>query len=325
MIVNDKRKDIIMFVFSAIFLSGAVSSIANIVFTEFYDTHKTLFISIIAILALLALVLIFKVMFQYDSSSYKSKIVIAYSMEDKCFVDIPFSPGSVNARVQYNNLPDKHKKKIEKINFKYELIPEDFKEITEFCNCFVVQLIFARILRNARGTNKVDRAYLKEVLVKFKYIDVDEMLGGMESLYSDDNVVLVPTELKLPEEFRIKKVEKNYIQMESKYGFVTFKWSTLQNRFYSKKTQMLSMFEEVDVRKNCQMSIDLEMTYGFKPLKIFKKSTAEFEGFVEKCKNEMQDFDEETSIKKFKISVLPNIISYLDNKFETIAKEEHIV
>lgn len=321
MIVNDKRKDIILFIVSVIFLSAEIAEIANILFEEFYSSNKLKMIITVTVLLLLTILFVIKVMFSYDTKVHYSKMILVYSNTHNKFIDIPFNPCSVNARVLFENLSDKHKKKIT-INNSLSLINKDTKEFLEYCNCLVVQLIFSRFLTNRIYKNKADITNLKDLLLKFRYIDVDSMLGG-EKGFSIGDKTFVSAILTLPEGFKITKVEKDCIKLDSKYGFVNFIWSTHLFGQCTKETELLTSFEDMDLSNCIQIEIRLKMEYGFKLLKIFKKSTIEFENFIDNCRRNMDKFDEENYLKRFRIEILPNMLKYMNNNHKKpISTEE---
>ncbi|MDR5587897.1 hypothetical protein [Clostridium aquiflavi] len=312
--VKAKRKDILILIFSVILLGVQISLISNILFDKYYKDNIKLFVLIIIVLLLLNIFLIINIMIKYEIYKKEIELKFVYDYSKKKFIDIPFNSTSVNARVLFDNLPEKHKDKIyynieeRIINGLTEDNLESHKQFFHFIDCFLIQLIFTRILKGRIQRDKkkkyfdIDINYLKELLVKFRYIDVDEMLGVCNSI-SIGNIVLKSSCLSLPEGFNIKKVEKNNIRLESKYGFIYLKWDSCAGGV-SQETKMISEIEGINLDECNEITVNLSLEYGFKPLKLFKSSTVEFEDFIKVCEQQMVKFDKSTTVSKYKLKLM---------------------
>ncbi|MCK5051952.1 MAG: hypothetical protein KAS53_09535 [Candidatus Cloacimonetes bacterium] len=312
--VSSKRKDIMILVISVILLSIEISLISNILFSKFYSDNKLIFFLINSILFLITISLLIKTMFVYDTKIHNSNIIFAYDTVKNKFVDIYCNPSTVNARVLYNSLNKKNKQKIQ-IN---DLLEKDKTEFFEFCNCLVVQLIFSRFLRNKQYKNIIDINFLKEVLVKFRYIDIDSILGGEEHITG--KLKLVSSKLTLPDGFKLKNVSKQNMELDSLFGFVNFKWSIIVSS-NTEVCKIFSVLKKIDLNNLLQVNVSFNMEYGFKPLLIFKKSTLEFEKFVNHCKNNMNKYDWKSCMDEFNSKVLIDTFDYLNDKFNNLEKK----
>lgn len=330
--VDTKRKEIILFVMSVVILSGIISLLSNILFTEFYDKHRIKLILFVFLTLMITLYIIIKVIFMYGYKTFNTNMLFVYDTNEKKFIDIPYNPASVNARALFENLRKKDKEKI-KINGILEdsiLENKNIKEFYEFCNCLVVQLIFGKFLKNHYYDNYIDRNDLKELIVNFRYIDVDLILGkgneqeiDISSILDDDNnqevlnsnkkLIIAPLKLALPKGFKIKELEKNSMKLNSMYGFLNFNWNVSLKGGCGEKTDLLSLTKDLDLKKCMEVEIQLNMKYGFKPLKVFNYSTIEFEKFINNCTERMKKFDKSTAINEFEIEMLSKIFKYIDN------------
>ncbi|MDU1538629.1 MAG: hypothetical protein E6902_03320 [Paeniclostridium sordellii] len=312
--VKSKRKDILTLLFSVILLGVQISLISNILFDKYYKENTKLFAIIIIVSLILNSLLIIHIMIKYEVYIKKVDLNFMYDSREKKFIDIPFNPTSVNARVLFDNLSEKDKDRIY-YNI-YEILSDELEEANEekinqffhFIKCFTIQLIFTRILKGGMHRCKknkyfnIDRNYLKELFVKFRYIDVDSILGENEGLKIGDKVFRSSC-LSLPEGFKIKEVDENNIRLESNYGFICFKWESYVGGI-SKETEIISEFKEKNFDKCNEITVNLFMEYGFKPLKLFKSSTVEFEDFVKACEQQMRDFDKSATMSKYKLELM---------------------
>lgn len=319
-----KRKDILILLFSVILLGIQISSISNVLFDKYYKDNIKLFILIMIISLLLNILLIIYIMIKYEVYKKEIELKFMYDYNKKKFIDIPFNSTSVNARVLFDNLSEKDKDKIY-YNMNEIIISEltedtleKNKQFFHFIDCFVIELVFTRILKVGIQIDKkekyfdIDINYIKELLVKFRYIDVDEMLG-VGNAFSVGNKVIKNSCLRLPEGFNIKKVEENNLRLESKYGFVCFKWDGYVGSI-SKETIMISEFKDTNLDKCNEITVNLSMEYGFTPLKLFKSSTVEFEDFVKVCEQQMRNFDKSTTMSKYKLELMHELSKKVSEK-----------
>lgn len=342
--VKSKRKDLLLLLLSVFLLGVEISLIANIIFDRYYENNSKLFILIILFTLLINLAILIYVVTLSEVTTKSVELYFVYDQDKKIFVDIPFSPSSVNARVLYNNLSDKKKESIYIKDEPYATIESYKKNIREkslnfynFCNSAVVHLIFSRFLKNHIDnvnikTVDIEYEYFKELLCEFKYIDVDNIIGR-ESEYTQvvpsnlvniskgikvDKVIVTikPVSLSLPEGFKIKSVNKNSIKLESKYGYVIFEWKVLRKSI-GNKIKLLSTYKNINLNNSEEIKVDLKMKYGFKITKLFKSSTIEFEEFINNCYSNMSKFDISTSLEKLKIENSIKITQFLNKSLST--------
>ncbi|MCQ6574280.1 hypothetical protein [Bacillus wiedmannii] len=309
--LNTKRKELGFLIFSVLAIGIEVGIIANIIFDNFYQNHKGLFIILALIVVFMTILILIVLMFKYDKKVYENKMLFAFDFEQKEFIDIPHSPSSVNARILFNNQSEKIKNKLRTENYF-----DENSDFYEFSNEAVAQIILSNIIKHEEGyKEKINREKLKEVLVKYKYIDVEDILGGKNAL-----------ELRLPEGFKIVPTDNKSIRIISKYGFVTFRWTTgykyrgmsKGNSFGASYIKLLSTFGNVDISSCIEVQIKLELEYGFNPLKIFMKNTVEFNNFIDRCKNELDWFGIDSSKERYDTEAFAQLIKYLDGKFKSL-------
>ncbi|PHF53902.1 hypothetical protein COI41_15535 [Bacillus toyonensis] len=309
--LNTKRKELGFLIFSVLAIGVEVGIIANIIFDNFYENNKRLFIISVLLVVFITILILVVLMFKYDKTVYGNKMIFAFDFEQKAFIDIPYSMSSVNARILFNNQSEKIKKKLRLKDFY-----EENDDFYEFSDELVAQIILSHIIKHRGGyKEKVNREKLKEVLVKYKYIDVESILGGNNAL-----------ELRLPEGFKIVPTDNKSIRIISKYGFVTFRWTTgykyrgvgRGNTSGAYYTKLLSTFGSADISKCMEVQINLELEYGFNPLKIFMKNTVEFNNFIDRCRNELDKFDIDSSKERYDAEVFSQLVKYLEGKFKSL-------
>ncbi|WP_343101175.1 hypothetical protein [Romboutsia sp. MSSM.1001216sp_RTP31141st1_G3_RTP31141_220114] len=325
--VKSRRKDLLSLLLAVFLLGVVISLVANILFDIFYDSNKKLFITIVLLVLFINLTILVYISNLSSISEKKAIIKFVYNFEEKGFIDIPYNPASVNARMAYYNLSDK---KRESISEKFMPIwcntiePENRiqgqRNFDEFCISAVITLIFTRFFQISdfeTDMQKMDinSEYFKELLYKFRYIDIDNLLGTYDkvgctcgccskfmedesNLHESDILVKIePVGIYLPEGFKIKEVNESNIKLESKYGFIIFEWDIVR-RSISEETTLLSALELLDLDNCEEVEVNLKMKYGFKLMKLFKKSTVQFERFVNRCCDKMLDYDISKSLAK---------------------------
>lgn len=311
MTLDAKRKELWFFIFSVLVLGIEVGIIANIIFSKFYENNKTLFIGVALLVVLMTIGILILVMFRYDKKVFVSKMLFAYDTEKNSFIDIPHSPSSVRARVLFRNQNANTRKKL-------QLGSEQFYD---FINDAVAQIILSRFIKHLDGYKEnVNREKLKEVLVKYKYIDMDDILGG--EVYEE----LTSLKLTLPKGFMIVPTDDESIRIVSKYGFLTFKWvfgidyGDWSSGYSSgvSYTNLLSTFEEIEINDCVEIQIKIELEYGFNPMKLFMKDTIEFNNFIDRCIDEMKSFDIDRSKDSYNAEVFSKMIKFLEGKFDSL-------
>ena len=319
--LSTKRKELWVLVFSVLFLGVEVGIIANIIFTNFYEENEIVF-TIVSILVLaITITVITRVMFKYDNKYYGITMLFAFDGKEKKFIDIPYSSSSVNARVLFNSQSLGVQKKIQG-----NIIKNNNSE-SNFVNDAVAQIILSKVIKHNKGYGeKIDREKLKDVLVKYKYINVDDILGG-EKLGN-----LKTIELTLPKGFKLVPTDNKSLRIKSSYGFLDLKWEfgSYSNNWSSgynsgvSYISLLSTFENLNIDNCVEIQVRIELEYGFNPLKLFMKDTKEFSDFIERCKEGMDKFDINRSKEKFNANAFPRLVGYLDEKFESSKDAERV-
>ncbi|MGG0913034.1 hypothetical protein JR311_00080 [Bacillus velezensis] len=319
MTLYSKRKELWLFIFSVLVLGIEVGIIANIIFSKFYEINKSLFISVALLIVLITIGILIWVMFRYDKKLFISRMLFAYDKENKLFVDIPHSPPSVRARILFNRYKILFNNQNAKNQNNFKLYSEQGED---FINNAVAQIILSRFIKHRElYKEKVNRERLKDVLVKYKYIDIDDILGGEE--YEKMSSI----ELTLPKGFMIVPTDNKSIKIVSKYGFLTFKWvfgyrdGSWTIGDYGNGisyTKLLSAFDKTEISDCTEVQIKVELEYGFNPIKLFMKNTVEFNNFIDRCIACMEDFDIDRSKEKFNSEVFSNMAKFLEKKFNSL-------
>lgn len=229
---------------------------------------------------------------KYDKASYSINSFIIYDPQ-KGFIDLPYSPMSVNARVLYNNLPKKQK---QNVNSK--------DEIFQFTNSFIVQFIFCLIFDQANQKSSLkkwitlDRNYLKELLVNFKYLDIDEMIRQVH--------------LELPKGFSIKKVSKFGFVISTRQGFINFKWELGTINPCPSELIFLAQMQNKSLKNCTAVNIKLKMEYGYKPLSFFSSSANRMQNYLEMCVDLLNEYDINSIIKNAQTILMTELIKKMD-------------
>lgn len=298
-----KKNEIFKLVLIGIFIGIIVSEISNIIFAELYEGNEKIFFLITMFFLIVLILIIINYIIRTETSSIKSVFLMAYDLENKKFIDIPFSATSVNARLLYNSLAPKLKEKIKITN-----IFDMHEKSNDFINGLIVQLILSRILVNPIFTHKVNINKLKDILIIFRYIDIDSIIKNQE----DEDKILKEIPLTLPRGFSIKNVTNNTIRIDSRFGFINFKWDLLSCGKNGDYIKYLTSFSEIKSENCIQYLYNVEFEYGFKLMSFLTNTNKEFNGFIELCSNEMINFDISKSIERFDLSKF----SMLLNKIE---------
>lgn len=302
-----KRRELIFFLLSVIFLGGEIGLISNILFDEYYSIHKVLFIVVISALLIITMYLIAILILKQDNQEYKTKMIFTYDMNNNKFIDIPYSTSSVNARVAFDNLPINKQDKVKKNNWR-----DKNPEFLKFINSTAAQIILSHFIKHrTKYYQTVNMDKLKEVLVIYKYLDVDDILGGEK--FRHKNYVLKSLELTLPKGFRIDSTNDRNIRLKSKYGFINFFWDFIITTNIE-NSKILSQYDNLN---NCiEIQLMVKLMYGYNCLKFFSKNTAELNKFIENCENEMDLFNIENSIKSYNSNVIPKLIQIIQAQLD---------
>ncbi|WP_144475485.1 hypothetical protein [Cytobacillus oceanisediminis] len=310
--INSKRKELWLFLFSVLILGLEIGILGNILFSEFYANHKVLFISIVTLNIIIIIWIVIRIMFKYDDQQiYSISMIITYDIENKRFIDVPYSPTSVNVRMHYNALSNKNQEKIIE-DHKGEVRPSD--EMKIFSENAIVQIILSHFIKHSIGyEEKVSRERLKEILVKYKYIDTDDILGG--EIFKNG---IKSVELTLPKGFKIVPSTTNNIRITSKYGYVNFRMIFKRARKNGKYSKLLLTFENINPQKVLELEYEVELKYSFNPLKVLRRNTDEFNDFIDRVLEGMEVFSVNRTIESFNLEFSPKLIGYLDEKFREL-------
>ena len=320
--LSTKRKELWVLVFSVLFLGVEVGIMANIIFSNFYEENDIIFTIVLILVLAITITVITKVMFKYDSKTYGITMLFSYDSKENKFIDIPYSASSVNARVLFNSQSVGVQKSINIDN-----IIKDINSESNFVNDLVAQIILSHVIKHRQGYSEIiDREKLKDVLVKYKYINVDSILGGVE--YKN----FISTELTLPKGFKLVPTDNRSLSIKSSYGFINLKWElgldlkgfTTGYNLGVSYMSLFSTFENINTDDCVEIQARLKLEYGFNPLKLFMKDTKEFSDFIERCKESMDNFDINRSKEQFNANAFPKLVDYLDEKIENSKDSEGI-
>jgi len=294
--IEEKQKNILLLLFSVVGIGIVLSVIASMLFTEFYSNNKVLFCTIWVLLLLANIGAIFYLSYHYDNICIVSTLPIVYDEDNKKFIDIPCTPASIHARVLFNNLSDKQRNQI-------RMTDSDFMD---FCNSFVVQYIFSLIFHNSmylvgdNDWNEIDRNYIKDLLVNFKYLDIDSIVVDKNN--QEEEV------LKLPKGISINKADSCSLLLVAKQGYIKFSWSISVRSSCGEKMDLLAQIDKLDLSSCTVAFINVKMEYGYNTFRLFKRSTKNLDRFFNCCKNELKVFDINTGIDKVTLKLMKELL-----------------
>ncbi|WHY72379.1 hypothetical protein [Fictibacillus enclensis] len=310
--IHLKRKELWIFILSVFILGGEIGLIANVLFTEFYSENRLLFVAFLALLLLLTIFASIKLMLATNEKVFERDFIFTYDLSSNKFIDIPYNPSSVNARVLMDNLGVKNKERV-----KIERVFEKNIEFYNFSNNIVAQIILSRIIKHSRNkyTETVTLQKLKELLVNYRYIDVDSIVGEDITFRVKDGKEIKRPNLILPKGFKINCNDIRNINIKSYYGFVNFEWNTVATTD-TKTSQLLSTFNDIDLSNCIEVQVKIRLKYGYSIFKLFKKDIVDFNEFIENCKDKMNTFSVEYSKQKYDNDYSVKILKYIENQFE---------
>lgn len=260
--LKNKQQNFLSLILSAFFLGVEISIIASIIFTSFYEENKTIFTIFTIIITLITLVLILYINTKYCKLCYTFELPIVFNTQENKFIDIPHCPSSVNARLLFNDLSDKQKNAI--INSD----PFENKAYIDFCISFIGQLIFSRIFYNSsrildENGHSVNRDFFKDLLVKYKYIDIDTILN---SHFLDASL-----SLQLPKGVKLTSVTDNEIILKSMQGYICFNWSITTTFPCQDNVAVLAQSGNISTENCLSTIIRVNLSYGYNLLNLFNK------------------------------------------------------
>lgn len=307
-----RRRELWIFILSVCILGGEIGLIVNIFFTEFYNDHKLLFVIAVVLLLIVTILLVIKLMLVNNVKTYESNITFAYDCSLNKFKDISYNPASVNARVLMDNLGSKNQEKV-KIQSIYD---DNINEFRNFNNNIVAQIILSLIIKHVEKeySEKLTIEKLKELLVVYRYLDIDNIIGnGTAFTIKDKEVKLSP--LSLPKGFEIISKNISNIKIKSKYGFVNFQWNTVITTD-TQSSALLSTFDDIDLNSCIETHVNIKLEYGYSVFKLFMNNTVEFNEFIDKCKKRMDNFSIEKSKQKFNQDYSQKLVEYMNKQFK---------
>lgn len=294
--LKNKQEKFLSLILSAFCLGIEISIIANIIFTLLYENYKFIFTLSVIVITFINLVLILYINAKYCTLCYTFELPIIFDAKQNKFIDIPHCPSSVNARLLFDSLSNKQKKLIAHDN------PLTNEEYLFFCISFIGQLIFTRIFGNSsyildkKNSYTVNREYFKDLLVKYKYIDIDDILNKPST--EED---LLP--LQLPKGIKISYVTNNEIILKSLQGYIHFYWDIKTTFPCESNIDLLAKSGIISTDTCYSTIIKVNLDYGYYILNLFKKKTQILDYYFTKCKNVLESFDINNSMKKLQLQI----------------------
>jgi len=89
-------------------------------------------------------------------------------------------------------------------------------------------------------------------------------------------------------------------------------WKVIISSECDRSIRLLNNFEKKDISNCCEVSIKLNMNYGYKPMRLFTNLTEELEEFIEMCKHNMNEFDANTGINNFNLESMPKTLLFIE-------------
>lgn len=293
--LKNKQEKFLSLILSAFCLGIEISIIASIIFALLYENNKLLFTLSVIVLTFINLVLILYINAKYCTLCYTFELPIVFDAKQCKFVDIPHCPSSVNAKLLFDSLSNKQKKLITHNN------PLTNEEYLFFCISFIGQLIFSRIFWNSshildeKNGYAVNREYFKDLLVKYKYIDIDDILNKP----SEEDVL----PLQLPKGSKISYVSNNEIILKSLQGYIHFYWDITTTFPCDSNIDLLAKSGNIPTDTCCSTIIKVNLDYGYYILNLFKKKTQILDYYFTECKNVLESFDINNSMKKLQLQI----------------------
>lgn len=294
--LKNKQEKFLSLILSAFCLGIEISIIANIIFTLLYENYKFIFTLSVIVITFINLVLILYINAKYCTLCYTFELPIIFDAKQNKFIDIPHCPSSVNARLLFDSLSNKQKNLIAHDN------PLTNEEYLFFCISFIGQLIFTRIFGNSsyildkKNSYTVNREYFKDLLVKYKYIDIDDILNKPST--EED---LLP--LQLPKGIKISYVTNNEIILKSLQGYIHFYWDIKTTFPCESNIDLLAKSGIISTDTCYSTIIKVNLDYGYYILNLFKKKTQILDYYFTECKNVLESFDINNSMKKLQLQI----------------------
>ena len=296
-LLEENKKSLLSLVLSVIGAGFFISLLTNIIFKELYDENRIIFIIVCCISMIMVFFFLCQVIYRLDKKVIKVTLPTVFDVRKNQFIDLPHSPTSVNARVLFNNLSAKQRAMV-----------NSEEERFSFVDSFMVQLIFTLVFDHSfRKSNiekwiPVDRKYLQDILVNYRYIDIDEIVGEGHK----------GTAVLLPKGFKIKSVKEDSIYIASKQGFIKFSWDINGRRPCQEELFFVAQIEDVDISGCWAYNVDVTLEYGYKPMKLFMRSTKDLDNYLEHCVEELKSYDIYSIIEEVKMIYMTEVMKKLD-------------
>jgi hypothetical protein len=283
----DKRREILIFLLTAIVIAFLVGGIATILFSAPFlaVTHPwwTLCGSIILLIiatSFLYIVLISSV----RRLNMQVRFPLAFDRVTCLFVDLPYCPMSVNARVCFDKLPDPGRRHLAC----YDTIPGFFgSELNRFIDHVVQGVLLTRVVFQRERGDSTKKGYMRlrgghlplGVIENRFFADwVDEL--------NRDRTVIVP-HLKQIQTFGRNN---SFFRINTKGGTLEFSWQIVydQTPYYSKA--FLPLQADTDYRfHDYEVTVALLRTCS--ALRIFSASVRDFVDWASGVEKKLATYD----------------------------------
>lgn len=293
--LKNKQETFLSLILSAFCLGIEISIIASIIFTSLYENNKIIFTISAIMITLINLMLILYINAKYCKLHYSFELPIVFDAHKNKFIDIPHCPASVNARILFDSLSNKQKSTITYDD------PLGNKEYIAFCISFIAQLIFSRIFWNSshildeKKGYAINRKFFKDLLVQYKYIDIDDILNKP---FAEDSLPL-----QLPKGIKITYAKNNEIKLKSMQGYIHICWDITTVFPCEDNIALLAKSGNVSTENCFSTIIKVNLDYGYNILNLFKKETQILDYYFTECKNQLESFDINNSMQKLQLQI----------------------
>jgi hypothetical protein len=282
---SGKRRDILTFLLTVIVIAFLVAGIATIVFsTPFLAVSHprwTLFGSIVLLLVTAAFLYILLIA-SVRRLSMQVEFPITFDRARCLFVDLPYCPMSVNARVCFSSLPESGRKHLAC----YDKIPHFFgSELNRFID-HVIQCVLLEKVVFRREWEELNKKGYTRLSIKHFQLGVTEnhfLADWFEELKSD-RIVLVPN-LKQIETFGRNN---SFFRIYTKGGSLEFSWEVqyVQTPYYS------GPFLPQQTEDRCHdYTITVSLVRSCNALKIFSAKVQDFVNWASGVEKQLATHD----------------------------------
>lgn len=293
--LKNKQENFLSLILSAFCLGIEISLIASIIFTLLYENNKILFTISVIVITLINFVLILFINAKYCKLRHTFELPIVFDAQKNKFIDIPHCPASVNARILFDSLSNKQKSLITCD------APLENMEYISFCISFIGQLIFSRIFWNSshilgeKTGYPINREFFKDLLVKYKYINIDDILNKP---FTEDSLPL-----QLPKGIKISHVTNNEIVLKSLQGYIHIYWDITTTFPCEDNIALFAKSGNISTGNCFSTVIKVTLDYGYNVFYLFKKKTQILDYYFTECKNQLESFDINNSMQKLQLQI----------------------